>query len=1102
MEQVYYTQCPVGYGLGIASGFQVKRRSKSYPPTADYRHLSLRPFRPGTRELAPPALRYRREVGAIEVAWLKARSHEYETENDRLWGRPGGQFAHGIHLTEQEFLAIDAWPAGLFGAAFWAERDPVRTLDQTLPEPPPIRQWPPALDPPPELARLSAWAAGATEDWLAELLAGLAWAAGSQRTLFLIDAPERLREWTALLTFLFPVALRRDLTFSTYHDRPEELSGFRLQGTVPEARPNRAVLARLGLVADGTTHTIDPPRPPPPFWARTLAGWLRNPVGSAASAWSEMDSLARQAALPDDPEQRWSEEWLNALVRLGPALQVPAPVPTDAAGWTTTERLVPWCRKAGLLTLWAEAHDAGWWQAALRAKPSTEARTALLRQLASAEGWHEGGAPGASSWGETVAVAVGQAAGLVRPVAALLARCPRDGRGAFLAGLVCRLAPPQADALLAGLKQDPTFEASLLVPVEAVRVASAVRSGTEPVEAREIVGRGIALPDATASTLEAIAREVQDDARSRTWFAGRLADALEIADAPGWPAAWSWALQRIDSARWLEPFLKRALARPDWRAIATHLRRQTKPGQRAALARAALQAGRAENVRPEAFVWCVENLLLPEKPEWQRDPSWPNAYLDRVDGLDLVDRVFRKNSRDPALVGWLRQARGQGRLLGVHEDRLARADAFASLIARNDLAALSNLDFPDVPEPRRGELLDRLVRLGEVGSPSLARVLEACRLAWPGGFDPGQPGLPGLGQALARRLASLPRSPERWLIEMRKILRDLDPEDERRGQASAEGLGAHVVAAALRDERVEDRTAWRLRRVLFEDDGSWRMLCLDARRCLAEADDASFDAAQDRWYRELPRHSETLTSRWFELMLNAPGPDLRGRVAQARLAELTTVGPIAWWVSERGEGVPDDLREAFARELPFDEIERFAPAEMDRLADWLARPDARRPVEEGRLCPLDEDATRRRRDLAAGAWGFLSASAKLRWDCLEAVGRFVQNRAFAPTQWALIDGWTARPLPIGRLSVEDRYAFLSAMISAWDHFDPNQGQLIDRLARWMTEQAGWNVAWLQDWPSRRREPPGAELIRQRRALVLEITREVSEYQDPARPRGR
>src|SRR5271155_1041906 len=64
MNQIYSTQCPIGYGLGASSGFQVKRLSPGYPVSSDYRHFSLRAFVAGTRQPAPAGLRYRRGGGA------------------------------------------------------------------------------------------------------------------------------------------------------------------------------------------------------------------------------------------------------------------------------------------------------------------------------------------------------------------------------------------------------------------------------------------------------------------------------------------------------------------------------------------------------------------------------------------------------------------------------------------------------------------------------------------------------------------------------------------------------------------------------------------------------------------------------------------------------------------------------------------------------------------------------------------------------------------------------------------------------------------------------------------------------------------------------
>ncbi len=269
MKQIYYTQCPMGYGLGASNGFQIKRLSPDYPLTGDFRHLSLRAFVAGSRTLAPATLRYRRgEHGLAELAWLSPRSHEYETERG-FWGRPGGHFAHGLLLEPAELRALDDWPAGLFDQPLWIRTDRVPSRGQ-----PPLdldlavaaHGYPPAFE------AVAPLAEGMDVDHLAGLLTALADAARQGRTLFLIDEPARLARLVMLLTFAFPPVWRRDLTFSTFHDRPEELPGFRLQGTIPSARPNRAALLSQGFVADAL-GAIEPPIEPA-LWARTLAAWL------------------------------------------------------------------------------------------------------------------------------------------------------------------------------------------------------------------------------------------------------------------------------------------------------------------------------------------------------------------------------------------------------------------------------------------------------------------------------------------------------------------------------------------------------------------------------------------------------------------------------------------------------------------------------------------------------------------------------------------------------------------------------------------------------------------------------------------------------------
>src|SRR5207249_284915 len=144
------------------------------------------------------------------------------------------------------------------------------------------------------------------------LLTALAGSAREGRTLVLIDEPERLARRIALLTFAFPEALRPALTFSTYHDRPEELAGFCLQGTVPAARPNPSALIALGAVADAATGRVEP-RVEPSRWAATLAGWFLRREKEDEAAWNRANELARQVREDIPSRTLWSDDWLDGL---------------------------------------------------------------------------------------------------------------------------------------------------------------------------------------------------------------------------------------------------------------------------------------------------------------------------------------------------------------------------------------------------------------------------------------------------------------------------------------------------------------------------------------------------------------------------------------------------------------------------------------------------------------------------------------------------------------------------------------------------------------------------------------------------------------------
>ena len=227
-----------------------------------------------------------------EIAWLTPRSHEYETERGP-WGRPGGHFAHGLQLDAAELRALGDWPAGLFDRPFWtrSDREPSRG------QPPPGLELSAAdLDRPPTFAAVAPLADGEDGDLLARLLTALAAAAQAGRTLFLIDEPARLAQRIALLTFAFPEPWRASLTFSTYHERPEELPGFRLQGTIPLARPNRPALLAQGFVADlaSGSGTIEPVVEPA-AWARTLARWLVRHRDADQADWESTRRRAGRA---------------------------------------------------------------------------------------------------------------------------------------------------------------------------------------------------------------------------------------------------------------------------------------------------------------------------------------------------------------------------------------------------------------------------------------------------------------------------------------------------------------------------------------------------------------------------------------------------------------------------------------------------------------------------------------------------------------------------------------------------------------------------------------------------------------------------------------
>ncbi|WP_435016332.1 hypothetical protein TA3x_003897 [Tundrisphaera sp. TA3] len=1061
MEQIYYTQCPVGYGLGASNGFQIKRMTPGYPVSGDFRHLGMKAFPGGGRSLAPPALRYRRDGDVVEVAWLTPRAHEYETERG-LWGRPGGLFAHGVRLAASDLAAIRSWPAGLWDAPAWRRSDPE-----------PSRGQPPsefdlaegALSIRPEFGSVARLAGGEGPERLARLLAGVAIAAREGRTLFLVADPGRLGPMVALLTFAFPEAMRGALTFSTFHDRPEELPGFRIQGTSPIARPNRPALASLGIVADLDAGTCEPPIDPP-RWARTLAGWFIHPGPVAEADWSTADDLARRADRPDDA---WSDDWLDHLIGFPEACRDRG-VPESAEGWARLRSFAEWSARAGAGGEWIRGRGPSWWSA-VDEKDRPEARAALLAHLGLREAWAD--AAEARGWGEAFAgwfggIEAGERDGAI---ADTLRAAPREARPAFARALIGGLAPDAAGAVLRRLRSDPSCDRGMLIPLEAGAAAARVRDGGDPSPLRSLVEAARGRSGVLAAVLDAAAGAVADRPEAVALLARAVAPAFDP-DAPGQGrAGMAWALGRgADAPGWigpaLRPFLSDADRAGDWRA----LRDRTPEADRPALARAWLALASDPGLPDDAFRWGVEEMLLPMSPR-PADPAWAETYLARMpSGLDLIRRLITPEFRKRGVPDWIAEARGRGEVSDEQARRVDDALDFGRLLRSGDPAGLLGLRLPGVPPEERGALLLALQgRLRDAAGAGLGPILDAVREAWPGGFDAGAPGLGPIGDALSRPLDPLRARPDDWLGRAGAIVARLRPPDAGDGWGwEPDGVVAEMVAASSARLPIDGR--WPVRQRMLRDDRAWRALAADARGELRRAGAA--DAAPGvvaAWDRALvqPR-----PERFFELMLNAcDGPRL-ARVVAARVADLRSLPPLPWWSHADYPEARDDIRDGFARTAP--------------------------------LAPLPGEALP-----ALKAWvgDGLSAFGSMRWKCLETLSGFARSGYDAATRGQIVRGWTQdRGLNEALAAVPDpdRHRFAARVILGLD----DDAIAVEPLARWLERAGVRDLDRLGRWAEELdglAEVGDADRIGRMR-LVGDLKRELAtllrEARESARPRDR
>ena len=439
------------------------------------------------------------------------------------------------------------------------------------------------------------------------------------------------------------------MTFSTYHDRPEELPGFRLQGTATAARPNRQALAASGVVADLVSGTFEPPVVPA-RWARTLAGWLASGSSAADRAWTATDAIAARARVPNAPESPWDDAWLGPLHGFREGLDSSSTTPTEPDGWERLAALATWSGRAGVAADWARARGPSWWAMAARSAPDAGAREALRGAFVAharlAEAW-DGGM--GAAWGEAVAAAFGSAGDTERASAVVgaLAVGPALGSGPPSwppPSGACR--PSSAPRPSRDLKAGGKIDAAMLDPPGGPRRRRRRPRFGRPGPLRDALRRALGRPEVVAA-----------DARRRRRRGPPVARGPRGSSPPPWPMRSTpprpstatsrppGPCGRADAEAWLGPHLRRLDgALPRARRLANGCEAAPPSPCGPPLARAFLVVAADPSLADEPFRWGVEMLLL-AIPEADRphDPSWPDRYLARTpSGLDLVKKLFGK----------------------------------------------------------------------------------------------------------------------------------------------------------------------------------------------------------------------------------------------------------------------------------------------------------------------------------------------------------------------------------------------------------------------------------------------------------------------------
>ena len=1057
MEQIYYTQCPVGYGLGASNGFQIKRITTDYPVGADFRHLSIRPFLPNTKALAPAVLRYRRDGETAEIAWLTPRSHEYQTERGRLWGRPGGQFAHGLRLDAAEFSALHHWPSALLGHADWVESDPEPTRGR---RPEPFRPEPSARFPTASFSEVAPLAARFRADVLAKLLAEVAASVRDNRTLFVIDRPERLADLVALLTFAFPEEMRDVLTFSTYHERAEELIGFRIQGTSPESRPNLAALQSLGTVVDVSTDSAArPPSTPAPAWAARLAAWFVDGGQDAAAAWTRVcRALASRIDWKRLGERIWSDDWLDGFFAFDAAISVASDATDSTDDWNDFRGLTAWAARSGVTNLWSEARGASWWLERAPDEQGEQAWNALAELLQFPGSWSESFEV-ADAWGRAVARHMPGDLGAAAPVlTAIVAKAPAKARGAFLLALTRALPSRDASDLLDHLASGDRLPPALLLPSRAREAVDAVRERDDFRPLLALFEQAFPLNRGLIATLGALVEECASDQDLTIRCASSLAAQLPLLDSEKRRAVLVWMNTLPTFDPWIRSWAERLFNDEEYVVYAEELHNAL---PNSPVTRLMIDSASSPSLDGNRFVWAVERILLRLSPSNRpHDPSWPGKYLDRErSGISLMRKLYNPAGQDLRLKKWIDRAREEGELSQGRLNRVSGLRNFVKSLANFDGQSLINLEVPEAEPLERGPFLDEMLRcLGGGSRQGFGLCLEAAFVKWPHAFEPSAEGLPGLAAAVARAVPLEPGAePERW---RKRIDDDVIPHLHLHAGPlngwEPDGFLAELVAAVC--AAAPTRDAWALRNNVFRDEEAWKSLMVDVRWGLAGTDWEMMKLALESWDQEISKGLRT--AKFYELLLNAAGPAALLAVASSRAGQLAKFDRLKWWdrATERAETA--DVRDRFARRVV------LAPPPSGALPfiqTWLRRCYEDR---SGGLVPIGgPENYYSERDPRP----YLSALGAARWNCIEALPKLTHATSEAD-RWIIVQNWKPGAPPLRDLPDDDRYSFIASVISALDGPPSHYEVALDAFAAFVKDARALDLNRINNWHSEWRDP--------------------------------